>query len=259
LAELGVAAGVGVVELAELGVAAGVVAAPGVDGPELAVVDAFAELADAIGICRPVAGPKMGRGWWLLAWLAPTAPVAIAELPAERLLVESREIAQSNLAIGLRAFGREDPDRFALTVLTNLLGRGMSSRLFKEVRERRGLAYSVGASTSRYNGVGSFAISAGVMSAEPTIFSCFRLSATVERPLKPMTIATTPKAIKIAPAPKPPHSKSFRTRSLLSRTAFVTRWSAVMVLMSCLQSLWWFRVHSDSSRPSQSRHPHLAL
>jgi predicted Zn-dependent peptidase len=83
-------------------------------------------------------------------------------MPKERVIVEGREIAQSNLGIGMRAIGREDPDRFALTVLTNLLGRGMSSRLFKEVREKRGLAYSVGASTSRYNGVGSFSISAGV-------------------------------------------------------------------------------------------------
>jgi len=91
-----------------------------------------------------------------------SASEAVPEIPEERLILESRPIAQSNLAIGLRGIGRDDPDRFALTVLTNLLGRGMSSRLFKEVRERRGLAYSVGASASRYDGVGSFAISAGV-------------------------------------------------------------------------------------------------
>jgi predicted Zn-dependent peptidase len=92
------------------------------------------------------------------------APVSPAEwdLPEQHVLVEGREIAQSNLAMGFRAIGREDPDRFALTVMTNLLGRGMSSRLFREVRERRGLAYSVGASTSRYAGVGAFSISAGV-------------------------------------------------------------------------------------------------
>lgn len=93
--------------------------------------------------------------------LAPV-PDAVTEFPDERLLLESRDLAQSNLAIGLRGIGREDPDRFTLTVLTNLLGRGMSSRLFREVRERRGLAYSVGASTSRYGGIGSFAVTAGV-------------------------------------------------------------------------------------------------
>jgi predicted Zn-dependent peptidase len=93
-----------------------------------------------------------------IAAMRPVEP----ELPTDRVLVETRDIAQSNLAIGLRAIGRDDPDRFALTVLTNLLGRGMSSRLFREVREKRGLAYSVGASASRYNGAGAFAISAGV-------------------------------------------------------------------------------------------------
>ncbi len=92
----------------------------------------------------------------------PVTSSAQPELPEQRVLAESRDIAQCNLAIGLRALGREDPDRYALTILTNLLGRGMSSRLFKEVREKRGLAYSVGASTSRYAGVGSFAVSAGV-------------------------------------------------------------------------------------------------
>ena len=92
----------------------------------------------------------------------PSSTEAQPALPKERVIVEGREVAQCNMGIGLRAIGREDPDRFALTILTNLLGRGMSSRLFKEVRERRGLADPVGASTSRYSGVGSFSISAGV-------------------------------------------------------------------------------------------------
>ena len=80
LAELGVAFGVdvGVVVLAELGVAFGVVAAPGVDAPGIAVVGAIAGLANAIGICMAVAGPRTGRGSWLLAWIAVAAPVAIA-------------------------------------------------------------------------------------------------------------------------------------------------------------------------------------
>ncbi|HET8944101.1 MAG TPA: insulinase family protein, partial [Dehalococcoidia bacterium] len=55
-----------------------------------------------------------------------------------------------------------DPDRYALMILNSLLGRGMSSRLFKEVRERRGLAYSVGSSVSRHSDTGMLGISAGV-------------------------------------------------------------------------------------------------
>jgi predicted Zn-dependent peptidase len=92
----------------------------------------------------------------------PAVPAAAPEMPAERVRFDERDTAQVNIAIGLRGIARMDPDRFALTVLTNILGRGMSSRLFKEVRERRGLAYSVGASTSRYRDTGSFGVSAGV-------------------------------------------------------------------------------------------------
>ena len=62
----------------------------------------------------------------------------------------------------VRAAARSTRTAIALTVLNTILGRGMSSRLFKEVRERRGLAYSVGSGTSRYNDIGTMSISAGV-------------------------------------------------------------------------------------------------
>ncbi|HZQ37963.1 MAG TPA: pitrilysin family protein, partial [Dehalococcoidia bacterium] len=92
----------------------------------------------------------------------PCVPPAAPELGTERLQFDRRDLAQANLAIGMRGIRREDPDRFALTILTNVLGRGMSSRLFREVREKRGLAYSVGASTARYMDTGAFSVSAGV-------------------------------------------------------------------------------------------------
>jgi len=84
------------------------------------------------------------------------------EVPQERVLVEKREIAQSNLALALRALSRTDPDRYSLMILNTVLGRGMSSRLFKEVRERRGLAYAVGSGVSRHRDTGLLSISAGV-------------------------------------------------------------------------------------------------
>jgi predicted Zn-dependent peptidase len=62
----------------------------------------------------------------------------------------------------LRTFPRIDPDRYALSLLNEVLGRGMSSRLFLEVRERRGLAYSVGSGAARYTDTGHLGISAGV-------------------------------------------------------------------------------------------------
>lgn len=95
---------------------------------------------------------------------APTPP-AEGKRPAaveEYIAVEPREIEQTNLALAVHGIGRRDPDRFALDIMNTALGRGMSSRLFKEVRERRGLAYSVGSGSTRYRDVGTVSISAGV-------------------------------------------------------------------------------------------------
>lgn len=88
--------------------------------------------------------------------------------PARPVLVEERQTAQAHLALGLLAISRTDPDRYILMVLNSLLGRGMSSRLFREVRERRGLAYSIGSSVARHLDTGVMAITAGV-SPENTV------------------------------------------------------------------------------------------
>jgi predicted Zn-dependent peptidase len=93
---------------------------------------------------------------------APAMPSLNGNLPAQRAISDSRPITQANVAIGMPAVSRHDPDRYALMVLNSLLGRGMSSRLFKEVRERRGLAYSVGSSVSRHSDGGMLGVSAGV-------------------------------------------------------------------------------------------------
>ncbi len=92
----------------------------------------------------------------------PQVQAAADGLPRENVVVEARDIAQSNLGIALRAISRTDPDRYPVMILNAILGRGMSSRLFKEVRERRGLAYSIGSSVTRYNDTGVLSISAGV-------------------------------------------------------------------------------------------------
>ena len=93
---------------------------------------------------------------------APPPLAALAQFASDRVIVEKREIAQCNLGIALHALPRKDPDRYPLMVLNTILGRGMSSRLFKEVRERRGLAYSVGSGVGRYNDIGTMSVSAGV-------------------------------------------------------------------------------------------------
>ena len=94
----------------------------------------------------------------------PTPHVRPADLdiPSQHLALEERDIAQTNLAVGFPSIPRTDPDRYALLILNSILGVGMSSRLFREVREERGLAYSIGSSLTRHSDTGVFTVSAGV-------------------------------------------------------------------------------------------------
>lgn len=92
----------------------------------------------------------------------PEREPARAGMSRKRIRVETREIEQCNLTFGLRTFPRTDPDRYALTLMNSILGSGMSSRLFLEVRERRGLAYAVGSRLARHIDAGHLVIGAGV-------------------------------------------------------------------------------------------------
>ena len=74
---------------------------------------------------------------------------------------ESRDLAQLHLVLGLRAFGCKDPDFYALSILSTLLGGGMSSRLYREIREKRGLAYSIFSNANCYLDSGLFSIYVG--------------------------------------------------------------------------------------------------
>ena len=79
-----------------------------------------------------------------------------------RLRVEFKKTEQAHLALGYKGFAYGDKRNTAQTVLSAILGGGMSSRLFTEVREKRGLAYYVRASGSNYQDTGVFNIGAGV-------------------------------------------------------------------------------------------------
>jgi len=70
---------------------------------------------------------------------------------------------QVHLAIGGRSLSRSHVDREALDVVNHVFGGGLSSRLFDEIRERRGLAYSVYSSTSAYADTGAWTVYAGSM------------------------------------------------------------------------------------------------
>ncbi len=78
-----------------------------------------------------------------------------------RLLPKRTE--QANLVLGVPGLDRGDERRFALGVLNAALGGGMSSRLFQEIREKRGLAYSVFSFASQYADTGMFGVYAGCL------------------------------------------------------------------------------------------------
>ena len=83
--------------------------------------------------------------------LADPKPVVVIERPTE----------QAHVVVGMRALPQLDPDRYALTVMNQALGGGMSSRLFQEVREERGLAYSVFSYRGAFADTGLLAVYAG--------------------------------------------------------------------------------------------------
>jgi predicted Zn-dependent peptidase len=79
-----------------------------------------------------------------------------------RIRVVYKKTEQAHLVLGFPSLAIDDPRKYALSILTTILGSGMSSRLFIQVRERRGLAYYVHASSDSYKDCGDFAVSAGV-------------------------------------------------------------------------------------------------
>ena len=91
----------------------------------------------------------------------------------------SKDIAQTQLALGYRTFGIADGRKYAATVMDAILGRGMSSRLFQEVREKRGLSYDISSRMQFFQDAGMFTVTAGLdpRRAKETL-------ATVERELK---------------------------------------------------------------------------
>jgi predicted Zn-dependent peptidase len=84
------------------------------------------------------------------------APVA-----SGRRLVKRRKTEQAHICVGTDGLDRTDPDRFAFMIVNTALGGGMSSRLFQEIRERRGLAYSVYSYHQQFTEAGLFTCYAG--------------------------------------------------------------------------------------------------
>jgi predicted Zn-dependent peptidase len=81
---------------------------------------------------------------------------------APRASVQYKRTEQAHIEIAVHALSNQDPDRFAVDLISVILGEGMSSRLFMELREKRALCYDVHSYASHYLDTGAFAVYAGV-------------------------------------------------------------------------------------------------
>jgi predicted Zn-dependent peptidase len=79
-----------------------------------------------------------------------------------RIAVQYKNTEQAHIEIAVHAVSSQDPDRFALDLVSVILGEGMSSRLFLELREKRAICYDVHSYASHYLDTGSFAVYAAV-------------------------------------------------------------------------------------------------
>lgn len=115
-------------------------------------------------LCRQVLEAVQAGGWELDPSAAPVARRAArddAPPDSGRSLTLRRTTEQANVILGCQGLTARDDRRWALSVLMTALGGGMSSRLFQEVRERRGLAYATYAFASSYAEAGTVGLYAG--------------------------------------------------------------------------------------------------
>jgi predicted Zn-dependent peptidase len=109
----------------------------------------------------------------LVAWVAAklgklTSPLSLSYIPARRsqnepaIHLHHKQTEQMHLALGYLAYETNHKDYYVLALLSIILGGNMSSRLFNEVREKRGLAYSVSSGLKSLNDTGVFMVRAGV-------------------------------------------------------------------------------------------------
>jgi predicted Zn-dependent peptidase len=126
---------------------------------------------------------------------APTSP------PSARpgLTVHSKALEQAHICIGVPGIRQSDPARYAAHVLTQALGGGMSSRLFQEIRERRGKAYTVYAFLPTFHDGGYLGVYVGTSAAwarEVVDVVRAEFGALVDRGLRPEELARTKAQIK---------------------------------------------------------------
>jgi len=80
----------------------------------------------------------------------------------KRVALEHRPTEQAHIAFGLTGLSNDDPDRHALSIMSVILGETMSSRLFEEVREQRGLAYDIHSGAHFFSDCGALVVESGI-------------------------------------------------------------------------------------------------
>lgn len=156
------------------------------------------------------------------------APFAVDQKDA-RVSIKEKKTDQTQLILGVPAYPYLHKDEYALAVLSTILGGGMSSRLFIEVREKRGLAYSVHAWAEKYPDTGYLAVQAGVEHA--------KLNETVKTILaefkKIKTTKVSPAELKKAKA----YLKGTTTLSLETSDEIAQSYATSMIVMGKIRTL----------------------
>ena len=93
---------------------------------------------------------------------SPTHPLSNSSTPPTPWVSVEKDVQQTQIALGYRTFGIGDRRRYAAAVFDALMGRGMSSRLFQSVRERRGLSYDISSRMQFFTDAGMWVVTAGV-------------------------------------------------------------------------------------------------
>ncbi|HEY9854604.1 MAG TPA: pitrilysin family protein [Stenomitos sp.] len=90
-----------------------------------------------------------------------TRLIEVPPVPQSAIKVKYKDIEQAHVCLGTEGVAISNPDRYVVTILDAVLGGGMSSRLFQEVREKRGMAYSISSYEIMYENAGVFGVYAG--------------------------------------------------------------------------------------------------
>jgi predicted Zn-dependent peptidase len=118
-------------------------------------------VAGAVPFDEVVSAAKAQTEGWI-----PGAPStwfpAVNGQQGPRLTLQYKRTEQAHISLAVRGVSNRDPDRYAVDLLSAILGEGMSCRLFNELREKRSLCYDIHSYTSHYLDTGAFSVYAGV-------------------------------------------------------------------------------------------------